>query len=101
MTLNVGTVPIFSPDPPVGIPSGYKYRVRGSICPHRPFAFAPFLLVRPSAILRRRRHLFSCHRRTLFSTTMVGKSQILPADAWARSSVTERKLEELVHDGLL
>jgi hypothetical protein len=32
---------------------------------------------------------------------MVGKSQILPADAWARSSVTERKLEELVRDGLL
>jgi hypothetical protein len=32
---------------------------------------------------------------------MAGKSQILPADAWARSSVMERKLEELVHDGLL
>jgi hypothetical protein len=32
---------------------------------------------------------------------MAGKSQILPADAWARSSVTERKLEELVRDGLL
>jgi hypothetical protein len=32
---------------------------------------------------------------------MAGKSQILPADAWARSSVTERKLEELVCDGLL
>jgi hypothetical protein len=32
---------------------------------------------------------------------MAGKSQILPADAWARSSVTERRLEELVHDGLL
>jgi hypothetical protein len=32
---------------------------------------------------------------------MVGKSQILPADAWACSSVMERKLEELVHDGLL
>jgi hypothetical protein len=32
---------------------------------------------------------------------MVGKSQILPVDAWARSSVTERRLEELVRDGLL
>jgi hypothetical protein len=27
---------------------------------------------------------------------MAGKSQILPADTWARSSVMERKLEELV-----
>jgi hypothetical protein len=27
---------------------------------------------------------------------MAGKSQILPTDAWARSSITERKLEELV-----
>jgi hypothetical protein len=32
---------------------------------------------------------------------MVGKSQILLVDVWARSSVMERKLEELVHDGLL
>jgi hypothetical protein len=32
---------------------------------------------------------------------MVGKSQILPADAWACSSVTERRREELVRDGLL
>jgi hypothetical protein len=32
---------------------------------------------------------------------MASKSQILPVDAWARSSVTERKLEELVRDGLL
>jgi hypothetical protein len=32
---------------------------------------------------------------------MVGKSQILPVDVWVCSSVTERKLEELVHDGLL
>jgi hypothetical protein len=32
---------------------------------------------------------------------MVGKSQILLVDVWARSSVTERKLEELVCDGLL
>jgi hypothetical protein len=34
-------------------------------------------------------------------TTMAGKSQILPVDAWAHSSVTERKLEELVRDVLL
>jgi hypothetical protein len=32
---------------------------------------------------------------------MAGKSQILSVDAWARSSVIERKLEELVCDGLL
>jgi hypothetical protein len=32
---------------------------------------------------------------------MAGKSQILPADDWAASSVTERRLEELVKDGLL
>jgi hypothetical protein len=32
---------------------------------------------------------------------MAGKSQVLPMDAWVRSLVTERKLEELVHDGLL
>jgi hypothetical protein len=32
---------------------------------------------------------------------MAGKSQVLPVDAWVRSSVTERKLEELVRDGLL
>jgi hypothetical protein len=32
---------------------------------------------------------------------MAGKSQILPADAWAHSLVTKRKLEELVCDGLL
>jgi hypothetical protein len=33
--------------------------------------------------------------------TMAGKSQILPLDTWARSSVMERKLEEFVYDGLL
>jgi hypothetical protein len=32
---------------------------------------------------------------------MAGKSQILPTDDWAASSVTERRLEELVEDGLL
>jgi hypothetical protein len=32
---------------------------------------------------------------------MAGKSQLLPADAWALSSVTEKKLEDLVRDGLL
>jgi hypothetical protein len=32
---------------------------------------------------------------------MAGKSQTLPTDAWAHSSVTERRLEELVRDGLL
>jgi hypothetical protein len=36
-----------------------------------------------------------------FSTTMAGKSQILPTDTWAHSSVMEKKLEELVRDGLL
>jgi hypothetical protein len=32
---------------------------------------------------------------------MAGKSPILPADPWIHSSVTEKKREELVHDGLL
>jgi hypothetical protein len=32
---------------------------------------------------------------------MAGKSQILPTDACARSSVMEGKLEELVRDGFL
>jgi hypothetical protein len=32
---------------------------------------------------------------------MAGKSQILPVDVWAHSSVIERWLEELVRDGLL
>jgi hypothetical protein len=32
---------------------------------------------------------------------MAGKSQVLPADAWVHSSVTEWKLEDLVRDGLL
>jgi hypothetical protein len=32
---------------------------------------------------------------------MAEKSQILPIDDWAASSVTERRLEELVEDGLL
>jgi hypothetical protein len=32
---------------------------------------------------------------------MAGKSQILLADDWAASSVTERRLEDLVEDGLL
>jgi hypothetical protein len=35
------------------------------------------------------------------STLMAGKSQVLPADTWVRSSVMERKLEDLVRDGLL
>jgi hypothetical protein len=30
---------------------------------------------------------------------MAGKSQVLPAEAWIRSSVTERRLQELVHNG--
>jgi hypothetical protein len=32
---------------------------------------------------------------------MAGKIQILPADVWAHSSVMERRLEELVRDGLM
>jgi hypothetical protein len=32
---------------------------------------------------------------------MAGKGQLLPVDDWAASSVTERRLEELVDDGLL
>jgi hypothetical protein len=54
--------------------------------------------LRPSATVQRHRRFFA---RGVPPTAMAGKSQILPADAWARSSVTERKLEELVRDGLL
>jgi hypothetical protein len=32
---------------------------------------------------------------------MAGKSQVVPAKVWIRSSVTEKKLQELVGDGLL
>jgi hypothetical protein len=32
---------------------------------------------------------------------MASKSQLLPIDAWAASSVTEKRLEELVRDGFL
>jgi hypothetical protein len=32
---------------------------------------------------------------------MAGKSPVLPADPWVRSSVTEKRLQELVRDGLL
>jgi hypothetical protein len=39
--------------------------------------------------------------RVVSPTIMAGKSQILPVDVWARSSVIERKLEELVRDELL
>jgi hypothetical protein len=55
----------------------------------------------PSAAFHRHCQFFLCRRRTPFPTSMAGKSQILPADAWARSSVIERKLEDLVCDGLL
>jgi hypothetical protein len=69
--------------------------------PHRPFVIAPFLPLRSSAVLRRRHRLFPHRRRKLILTPMAGKSQVLPVDAWVHSSVMERKLEELVHDGLL
>jgi hypothetical protein len=32
---------------------------------------------------------------------MAGKSLVLPMDPWIHSSVMEKKLQELVHDGLL
>jgi hypothetical protein len=32
---------------------------------------------------------------------MAGKRQVLPAEAWIRSSVMEKWLQELVHDDLL
>jgi hypothetical protein len=32
---------------------------------------------------------------------MAGKSQVLPTEVWIHSSVMERRLEELVHNGLL
>jgi hypothetical protein len=58
----------------------------------RPLAFHQGISVRP-------RVLFI--PTGLFPTTMAGKSQIFPADTWAHSSVTERRLEELVRDRLL
>jgi hypothetical protein len=76
--------------------------------PYRPFASLPsspsspplpFLPFNhrppPSSLLR------LPSPRAVFPTTMAGKSQILPVDTWARSLVMERRLEELVHDGLL
>jgi hypothetical protein len=95
--------------PPVGLPSGYKCEARGSVCPIQAFcvfaffaflaffaSFAPFShRPLPPLLL----HLPS--PRAVFPITMAGKSQILPADAWARSLVTKRRLEELVRDGLL
>jgi hypothetical protein len=32
---------------------------------------------------------------------MAGKSLVLPSDLWVRSSMTEKRLQELVCDGLL
>jgi hypothetical protein len=65
---------LFSPDPPVGLPSGYKCEVRGPVFPLQAICVSvPFLLVHPSAALHRRRHFFLRHRM-LFPMTMVGKS---------------------------
>jgi hypothetical protein len=55
----------------------------------------------PLVALCHRRHPFPHRHRISISALMVGKSQVLPADAWIRSSMTERRLEERVHDGLL
>jgi hypothetical protein len=48
---------------PVGLSSGYKSKTWGSVYPYRPFAFSPslpliafFVILRPSAIVQRRRH---------------------------------------------
>jgi hypothetical protein len=54
--------------------------------------------LRPLATVQCRRRFFAC---AVPPTAMAGKSQILPTDTWAHSSMTERKLEELVRDGLL
>jgi hypothetical protein len=58
----------------------------------------PFAILHPSATVQRHRRSFTC---AIPLTTMAGKSQILPMDAWAYSSVMEKKLEELVRDRLL
>jgi hypothetical protein len=60
-----------------------------SLCPLRPSAFIQRHRRRPPSV------------RTAFPASMAGKGQILPADDWTASSVTERRLEELVEDGLL
>jgi hypothetical protein len=46
----------------------------------------------PSSIPYRRRHPFLA--------SMAGKSLVLPANPWIRSSVTEKKLQDLMRDGL-
>jgi hypothetical protein len=59
-----------------------------SLRPHQPLSAAAVISFPVATVSR-------------FSTLMAGKSQVLPADAWVCSAVTERKLEDLVHDGLL
>jgi hypothetical protein len=87
---------------PIGLLSGYKCEARGFVYPLQAICVSALLLfVRPSAAFHRRRQFFLYRRRTLFPRSMACKSQILPMDAWARSSVTERKLEDLVRDGLM
>jgi hypothetical protein len=53
----------------------------------------------PSVALCRRHHPFPRRHRIPTLALMAGKSQVLPVDAWICSSVTERRLEELVRDG--
>jgi hypothetical protein len=88
---------------PLAFHRGISVRPRVPYTPYRPFVSLPSLpsscalqppstaTVAPSSAVIARR----------FLTTMAGKSQILPMDTWARSSVMERKMEELVCDGLL
>jgi hypothetical protein len=40
--LNARTVPTFSLVPPVGLPLGYKYGARGSVCPPQAICVCPF-----------------------------------------------------------
>jgi hypothetical protein len=97
----VETVPTFSSVAYVCLPLGDKYRAQGSMCPLPVFCNCPFFPSPSSTALCRRRHLSPRRHRELISTLMAGKSQVLLVDAWVHSSVTERKMEELVHDGLL
>jgi hypothetical protein len=97
----VETVPALSSHASVCLLPGYKYRARASSCSSSALCDCLFLSLPSSIAPCRRRRPFPHRLPNLTSTLMVGKSQVLTADVWICSSVMERRLEELVRDGLL